>query len=76
MSKLVEGFRQQNQNNQSRLVLLTLSKTANFYEPHGFRVVQEVANAGLPPLLVFEYMAGTIVAAISAKSSLVCMELL
>lgn len=32
-------------------------------------------KAGLPLLLVFEYMAGTIVAAVSAKSSLVCMEL-
>ena len=78
VAKLVEDFKEQQQRKDgspSRLVLLTLSKTVKFYEPHEFQTIEQVSKAELPSLLVIEYMAGIVVAAISAKSSLVCMEL-
>lgn len=62
-----------------RLLLLTLGSTAPFYERHGFRVLDDpkAPEAGLPPLLLFEYLAGSVVARISrgAGTKLVVMEL-
>ena len=63
-----------------RLVLLTLAETASFYTPHGFTVLPDPVRAEppLPPLLVLEFLAGSVVARLSRGpgTKLVVMELL
>lgn len=63
----------------ARLLLLTLGSTAPFYERHGFSVLDDpkALEARLPPLLLFEYLAGSVVAKVSrgAGTKLVVMEL-
>ena len=63
-----------------RLVLLTLADTASFYTPHGFSVLPDPVRARppLPPLLVLEFLAGSVVARLSRGpgTKLVVMELL
>lgn len=78
MAQLVTHF-QASQPTGARLLLLTLGSTASFYERHGFRVMDDpkAPEAKLPPLLLFEYLAGSVVARVSRGpgTRLVVMEL-
>lgn len=85
VAKLVQDFSNDNKEASStssprRLVLLTLADTSSFYTPHGFTVLPDPVQAQppLPPLLVLEFLAGSLVARISRGSGtkLVVMELL
>lgn len=62
----------------ARLLLLTLRSTSRFYERHDFVVIDDpkAAEASLPPLLLFEYLAGSVVARLSQGpgSELMMME--
>lgn len=62
----------------ARLLLLTLRSTAAFYERHGFRILADPTSkaAALPPFLLLEYLAGSVVARVSRGpgTALVVME--
>lgn len=81
VSKLVQNFCNTDKEGASprRLVLLTLADTASFYIPHSFRVVPDPVQAQppLPPILVLEFLAGSVVARLSRGlgTKLVVMEL-
>lgn len=78
VAQLVSDFRA-SQPAGARLLLLTLAPTAGFYARHGFRVLEDpkAPEARLPPLLLFEWLAGSVVARVSRGpgTTLVVMEL-
>lgn len=80
VAQLVSDFQaSQPASSASRLLLLTLGSTVPFYERHGFRVLDDPKSpeSRVPPLLLFEYLAGSVVARVSrgAGATLVVMEL-
>ena len=77
VARLVQEFLS-TKSEDTRLVLLALAQTASFYTPHGFQVLPDPTQAGLPPLQVLEFLGGSVVARISRGpgTKLVCMELL